>query len=265
MKKHTPVLTVEVVEGLNVQQGGKYIDATYGFGGHSREIERRGGIVLGIDVDPDTDAIHGNFRDIERIAKEHGYARVDGIVFDLGVSSYQLDTPQRGFSFRFPSAPLDLRMDPTCGIPASEYLRRVSEEQLYEVLARFGEEKLARSIAHAICRARSVKPLMTTGDLASVIGGNEKVKARVFQALRIAVNDELGALAEGLAGAASLLVPGGRLAVISYHSLEDRIVKQKISRLGLRVLHKRPIRPSAREVRENPRARSAKLRIAEKL
>lgn len=265
MKKHTPVLVDEVLQGLDVREGKRYIDATYGFGGHSREIEKRGGVVLGIDADADADAIHGNFRDIEKIASVNGFNEVDGVLFDLGVSSHQLDTPERGFSFRFPNAPLDLRMDPSQGTPAAQYIRRLSEEELYEVLARFGEEELARPFARAICSARRVNPIRTTGDLASVIGRSEKAKARVFQALRIAVNDELAALKEGLAGAVRLLTSNGRLAVISYHSLEDRIVKREIERPGLRPVNKRPITPSEEEKQENPRSRSAKLRIAEKI
>ncbi len=262
----------EVLSGLHVREGGRYIDATFGFGGHSGEIARRGGVILGIDVDPDTAAVHGNFRDIERIAKENGFDNVDGILFDLGVSSHQLDTPERGFSFRYPEAPLDLQMNPGQGIPAWEYIKKLSEEELYEILATFGEEKLARAIAAAFVRARRVRPLTTVGDVAHVVA--EAVRnpkettatlARVFQALRIAVNDELGALKEGLAGAARLLTSGGRLAVLSYHSLEDRIVKREIERLGLRALNKRPVRPSNEEVRRNPRARSAKLRIMEKI
>lgn len=264
MKKHTPVLVDEVLHGLDVREGKRYIDATFGFGGHSREIAKRGGVVLGIDVDPDTEANHGNFRDIETIAKENGFDTVDGVLFDLGVSSNQLDTPERGFSFRYPDAPLDFRMDPSQGIPASEYIRRLSEEELYEILAKFGEEERAGPIAHAICRTRSVNSIKTTGDLARVIGGSMKTKARVFQAIRIAVNDELEALKEGLAGAVRLLTIGGRLAVVSYHSLEDRIVKREIERLGLRPINKRPMTPRANEIQENHRSRSAKLRIAVK-
>lgn len=255
----------EALSGLNVREGGKYIDATFGFGGHSREIEQLGGRVLGIDRDPDTDAVHGNFRDIEKIAKEHGFDEVDGILFDLGVSSHQLDTPERGFSFRYPDAPLDFRMDPGQGTPASEYIRSLSEQELYEIFATYGEEELARPIARAICRTRSVNPMKTTGDLARAIEGSEKAKARVFQALRIAVNDELGALKEGLSGAARLLKKGGKLVVISYHSLEDRIVKREIQRRGFRAENKRPLTPSEEEKRSNPRSRSAKLRIAEKI
>lgn len=262
----------EVLEGLNVREGGRYIDATFGLGGHSGEIVRLGGDVLGIDVDPETQAVHGNFRDIERIAREHGFDQVDGILFDLGVSSHQLDTPERGFSFRYPHALLDLRMNPEQGAPASEYIKKLSEEELYEILATFGEEKLARTIAHALVGARRVRPLTSVGDVARVVVEvvrNSKettaTLARVFQAIRIAVNDELGALKEGLRGAQRLLTSGGRLAVLSYHSLEDRVVKREIGRLGLWAVTKRPMRPSIQEQQENPRSRSAKLRIAEKL
>ncbi len=276
---HDPVMVQEVIDGLKVQRGKRYIDATVGGGGHARAIIKRGGMLLGIDQDreavdivKDGKIVWGNFRDIERIAKENSFDNADGILFDLGVSSHQLDTPQRGFSFRYRQAPWDLRMDQSKGIPAWEYIKKLSEEELYEILATFGEEKLARAIARAFVRARRVRLSTTVGDIAAVV--DEVVPnpreatatlARVFQALRIAVNDELGALRDGLRGAAAILGSGGRFAVLSYHSLEDRVVKREIERLGLRAMNKRPMRPSAREQQENPRSRSAKLRIAEKL
>lgn len=262
--RHVPVLLREAIDGLNVRRGGKYIDATFGGGGHSGEIIKRGGAVLGIDVDPQVAVVRGNFRDIEKIAKENGFSKVDGVLFDLGVSSMQLDSPKRGFSYKF-KGPLDLRFDPTQGRPASEIVNRYSEEELYEIFSKFGEENGARAIARLVVRARSVEPITTTEGLVKVIGGSRPVLSRIFQALRIAVNDELGALREGLGGARRLLKTGGRLVVISFHSLEDRIVKQYMRDSDWRPLLKKPITANADEVKANPRARSAKLRIAQRL
>ncbi|KKW09750.1 MAG: Ribosomal RNA small subunit methyltransferase H [Microgenomates group bacterium GW2011_GWC1_49_7] len=263
MKPHIPVLLREAVEGLQVAPGKRFIDATYGGGGHAREIERLGGKVLGIDTDPDTGAIQGNFRDIVSIAKEHGFDTANGILFDLGVSSHQLDTPERGFSYRFPDAPLDLRLNQSEGMTAAEYLKGVSEEELYETLASFSEEEHSRAIAAAIVRARRVSPIQTTGDLLHIVG--HQAAPQIFQGLRIAINGELNALKEGLAGAKALLVPGGRLAVISFHSLEDRIVKQFMRSDAWKLITKKPIVAGEAEKKENIRARSAKLRIAQKL
>lgn len=279
---HKPVMVSEVMEGLDVGTGKKYIDATFGGGGHSIEILKRGGIVLGIDQDPvaiqlakqnsQWKIIRGNFRDVEKIAKENGFENADGILFDLGVSSHQINTPERGFSFRFPEAPLDLRMNRGVGSPAWEVLKRKSEDELYEIFASYGEEKLARTIAGLVVRARRIKPVTTTGDLIRVIGeavGSPIEKtgtyARIFQALRIVVNDELNALKEGIAQAKDILVTGGTLVIISYHSLEDRIVKREYARLGFRSGQKHCIRPSETEIRVNSRSRSAKMRIGEKL
>lgn len=279
---HKPVMVAEVIEGLDVGVGKKYIDATFGGGGHSIEILKRGGIVLGIDQDPEAvelakqnlqwKIIRGNFRDIEKIAKENGFENADGILFDLGVSSHQIDTPDRGFSYRYQQAPLDLRMDPGEGIPAGEYINKLSEEELYEIFATYGEEKLARAIAVAVVRARRIRPLTTVGDVVEIVNetvqdarGKTSTLARIFQALRIAVNDELGALKVGLRGGGVVLGSGGRLAVLSYHSLEDRIVKREIMKFGFKPINKRPMTPSENEVQENHRSRSAKLRIAVKL
>jgi len=216
--------------------------------------------------------VKGNFRDIERIAKENSFENVDGILFDLGVSSHQIDTPMRGFSYRFDESPLDLRMNPVQGLPAWEVIKKLSEEELYEIFATYGEEKLARTIAGLVVRARRIAPVKTTGDLMRVIGTattNPMEKtgtyARIFQALRILVNDELGALRDGIVQAKTVLGFGGRLVVLSYHSLEDRIVKRECKRLGFRPVNKRPITPSVIELRDNWRSRSAKLRIAETL
>ena len=276
---HQPVMLKEVLEGLAVSKGKKYIDATIGGGGHAREIIKNGGILLGIDQDREAldfvkngKLVYGNFRDIERIARAYGFDQVDGIAFDLGVSSHQLDTPERGFSYRYPDSPLDLRMDPEEGIPAGEYIKKLSEEELYEIFTKFGEEKLARAIAGAIVRSRRERPLTTVGDVVEIVSlavrdvrDRTRTLARVFQALRIVVNDELGALRDGLRGAAVILGSGGRLVVLSYHSLEDRIVKREIMKLGFKPINKRPITPSENEIRENHRSRSAKLRVAVKL
>ncbi len=262
---HVPVLLKEAIDGLDVKPGGKYIDATFGSGGHTAEIGRRGGKVLAIDVDPRAHAaVKGNFRDIEKIAKENGFESVSGILFDLGVSSMQLDTPERGFSYRF-SGPLDSRLDQTKGQSARDIVNTYSEGELYEIFTRFGEENDARAIARAIVRARAIDHITTTEGLVKVVGGSRPVLSRIFQALRIAVNDELGALREGLNGAGKLLINGGRLVVISFHSLEDRIVKQYMRSVNWKVLTKKPITANADEVKANPRARSAKLRIAMRL
>lgn len=263
MPYHTPIMVSEVLEGLQVTPGKRYIDATYGGGGHTKAIREAGGIVLGIDQDPDAGAVLGNFRDIERIAKENGFSEVDGVLFDLGVSSHQLDTPARGFSFRFGEAPLDLRMNQREGISAAEYLQHVSEKELYEILATYSEAESSRAIARSIVRARRIKPITTTGDLLQITG--KRAAAQVFQALRIYVNDELGALKAGLSGARLLIKPGGRLVVLSFHSLEDRIVKQFMRGVDWKVITKKPIEPGEQELAENRRSRSAKLRIAEKI
>ncbi len=279
---HKPVMVTEVIEGLDVDAGKKYIDATTGGGGHAVEIEKRGGKVLGIDQDPEAvefakqnfkgKIVRGNFRDIEKIAKDNGFDQVDGILFDLGVSSHQIDTPERGFSYRYLQAPLDLRMDPEQGVSARDYINKLSEEELYEIFATYGEEKLARSIAGAFVGTRRERPLTTVGDVVEIVSlavrdarARTSTLARVFQALRIAVNDELGALKVGLRGAGEVLGSGGRLVVISYHSLEDRIVKREIRRLGYKQINKRPMTPSGNEIQENHRSRSAKLRVAVKL
>lgn len=283
---HTPVLMEEAIEGLQVAPGKRFIDATVGGGGHAFEIVRRGGELLGIDADAEAvqeahetlkrdhvtaTIIQGNFRDIGRIAKDHGFESADGILFDLGVSSHQLNAADRGFSYRFPKSPLDLRLNQGSGQSAADYLQTVGENELYETLAAFSEEELSRPISHAIIRARAISPVSTTGALyniiESVVGKRQasSVASRIFQALRIAVNDELTALKEGLVGAQALLVPGGRLVVISFHSLEDRIVKLFLKNDAWKVITKKPIVATSEEIATNIRSRSAKLRIAQKL
>ncbi|MEK7588129.1 MAG: 16S rRNA (cytosine(1402)-N(4))-methyltransferase RsmH [Patescibacteria group bacterium] len=273
---HIPVMVQEVIEGLQINPGKRYIDATIGGGGHGVEIVRRGGLLLGIDQDTeaieevkrifkDWKIVQGNFRDIGKLAREHGFSEVDGVLFDLGVSGHQLDSASRGFSYRFGDAPLDLRLDQKKGRTAADIIARASEEELYEIFAKYGEEERAGAIAHAVVLARRVKPIATTGQLAAIVSESQPTLSRVFQALRIAVNDELEALREGLLGSESLLVSGGRLAVISFHSLEDRIVKEFFKRAIWKMITKRPQRASFHEVEENIRSRSAKLRVAEKL
>ena len=291
---HIPVMSEEVIKGLDIQEGKKYIDATLGGGGHGMEIVKRGGRLLGIDQDrealefakqnlksqisnlklkdADWKIVQGNFRDIEKIAKENGYDDADGILFDLGVSSHQLDEGERGFSYRFGEKVFDLRMNQKSGVSAKDQLARLGEEEIYEILARYGEEECARAIAHAFTVARRLRPIETTGDVVRIVSDvykDQKIRfgalSRVFQAFRIVVNDELGSLKDGLSGAEKLLVGGGRLVVISYHSLEDRIVKLYMRNKNFYERTKQPIRPTPAEIQQNPRARSAKLRTAVKL
>lgn len=290
----------EVIRGLQIEKGKRYIDATLGGGGHSVEILKRGGRLLGIDQDPeaiefakqnikfqipnlpagkaglkedkDWKIVQGNFGDIERIARENEFDQVDGALFDLGVSSHQLNEQERGFSYRYEKSPLDLRMNQDDGEPAWSLVHKLSEEELYEIFTRFGEEKRSRAIAHALVRTRSMKPIHTTGDLMAIIqelvGKSEELHAtssRIFQALRIWVNDELICLKKGLEGARSVLAPGGRVAILSYHSLEDRIVKQFLKGDSWRVITKKPLYATHNEIIENRRSRSAKLRVAVKV
>lgn len=288
---HIPVLLEETIAALRVTAGKRYIDATLGGGGHGIEIVRRGGVLLGIDVDreavefskknfksqipnlkegKDWKIVQGNFRDIEKIAKREGFEQVDGILFDLGVSSHQLDTPERGFSYRFDGAPIDLRLDQWVGSGARELLDKLREDDLYEIIATYGEEERARAISASVVRARQINPIRLMGDLKSVLklagvgeGELAAVLSRVTQALRIAVNDELTALKEAFIGSAHLLTAMGRIAVISFHSLEDRIVKKEFRKPDWNVITKKPIVPRDEEIARNRRARSAKLRVAE--
>lgn len=280
---HIPVLRDEVVEGLNIKPGKKYIDATLGGGGHTQVILQRGGIALGLDVDEEAIQyvgkhinssrlilVHGNFNNLGIIARKSNFDKVSGILFDLGVSSYQLNGNERGFSFRFDEK-LDMRMDKTNPITAEFIINKKSKEELYEIFTKFAEELDSWSIVESIVRARAITPIVSTSKLVSIIN-EAKIKnnrinpsARVFQALRIAVNGELDNLETGLKQAYELLEPGGRLVVISYHSLEDRITKLFPKGKQLQIINKKPIRPTYQELQNNPRARSAKLRIFEKL
>ncbi|MDX1568940.1 MAG: 16S rRNA (cytosine(1402)-N(4))-methyltransferase RsmH [Xanthomonadales bacterium] len=301
---HRPVLLAEAVSALAVSADGSYLDATFGRGGHSRNILdalSADGRLYAIDRDPDAVAHaeaqladdprfsiwHGAFANLDRGLREMGCEqRLDGILFDLGVSSPQLDEGARGFSFRA-DGPLDMRMDPTCGESAAEWLAHVGEGELAKVLRDYGEERYARRIARAIVARRSEKPFTRTADLAQCISAaspsREKDKhpaTRAFQAIRIRVNDELGEIEAALEAAVRRLAPGGRLVVISFHSLEDRIVKNFIRHESrhtggrrLPMPEERPLRlrpvgkptwPDASECDENPRARSAVMRVAER-
>ena len=300
-EEHVPVLYREVLTGLQVRPGGRYIDATIGAGGHATgilETSTPDGRLLGIDADPEavTFAQHilqrfgdravvvaSNFRDLRDVAVAHSFEQVDGVLMDLGFSSRQLAAAERGFSFD-QDGPLDMRLNPNQGQTAAELINDLSETELADLIWRYGEERYSRRIARAIVAAR---PVTTTRELAELVarrvGRREKIHpaTRVFQALRIAVNDELGALAEALPQARDLLRPDGRLAVIAFHSLEDRVVKQFYQqetrdcicppevpscvcghRATLGVVTRKPIRPSDEEVKANPRSRSARLRIA---
>jgi 16S rRNA (cytosine1402-N4)-methyltransferase len=300
------VLLRQALEGLAVRDDGWYVDATYGRGGHSAEILARlgpRGKLLALDKDPDAVAHgaaesgtdprfairHAGFEDLRLVAVPWLAGRkLDGLLFDLGVSSPQLDQSARGFSFAH-DGPLDMRMNTARGATAAEWLASVSQTELADVLFRYGEEPRSRQIAQAIVRARDTKPLTTTRELADLVAakagrprGRIHPATRVFQAIRIHVNDELTALERGLEQGLDLLAAGGRLAVISFHSLEDRIVKQFMAReargdeayAGLPNVpaHARPrlrlvgrlVRPDEDEIARNPRARSARLRIAER-
>lgn len=296
---HKPVLLKEVLNYLNVKRGGKYIDATLGGGGHAKAILSLGGSVLALDVDPEAiksareylstacpvpDGLmaklepnaswclaKGNFKDLKKIAKEHGFEKADGILFDLGVSSHQLEALERGFSFKS-KALLDMRMDPDLKVTAADLLNGLGKKELEKLFWRFGEEKTYRAIVREIIKVRKEKPIKTGEELARIV---ERVKPRgkrkihpatkVFQALRIAVNDELNNLREALPQTLELLNKGGRLVIISFHSLEDRIVKNFLKgEKGFLVLTKKPVLPQEKEIRKNKRSRSAKLRAAEK-
>jgi 16S rRNA (cytosine1402-N4)-methyltransferase len=291
--EHLPVLLDEVMSWLRPAAGARYVDATVGNGGHAAALLAAAGpdaCLLGFDADPAAvnvararlaefgdraTIVNASFRDLAAVVGARAFGPVDGIVMDLGISSRQLDVGGRGFSFRH-DEPLDMRFDPTRGESAADLLNRADETEIADILYQFGEEYRSRRIARAIVRQRARAPFATTQDLVHVVEyalgpkrGRTHPATKSFQALRIAVNDELAALEETLPAAAGLLAPGGRLAVISFHSLEDRRVKQFFRAGGtaqapLAELTRRPITPSAEESRRNPRARSAKLRVAER-
>ena len=301
------MLAAEALAGLAVETGGYYVDATFGRGGHTalllQALGREGG-VLALDRDPQAIAagrkrfadevrltlVHASFADLGTLVPAHAQNRpCRGVLFDLGVSSPQLDDPQRGFSFRA-DGPLDMRMDPSRGEPVSAWIARASVDEIRQVIATFGEERFARRVAQAIVAARREHPLDSTRELAALVASAVRTRepgkhpaTRTFQALRMFINDELGQLERGLAGALEQLAPGGRLAVITFHSLEDRAVKRFMQResqvdpalkaLPLLPAEVRPrlkligrkTRPAPGEVQRNPRARSALLRVAERL
>ncbi len=288
---HIPVLLKEALYYLDVRPGKKYIDGTLGGGGHTHAILEEGGSVLGIDQDQDAiDYVwaserkaesekrlvikKGNFSKLEEIASGAGFEKVSGILLDLGVSSYQLNTPERGFSFN-QAGPLDMRMDRNLSVKALDLVSAASIEELSHLLWRLGEESQARKIAKKIVEERKKNPIRTTEQLADIVvqvrhktkGCRNHPATRTFQALRLAVNNELENLEAVLPAAKDLLEIGGRLVIISFHSLEDRIVKNyfKENSISLKILTDKPVGPSAYEVAENPRARSGKMRVALKI
>ena len=290
---HEPVLTAEAMALLAPERGGLFVDCTVGLGGHTQALLEAGASkVLGLDRDRDAlriagerlaafgdrvELVHADYRDLPRVLDERGVAGVAGALADLGVSSMQLDAEGRGFSFRR-DEPLDMRMDQSQGPTAADLLRQTGEEELANVIFEHGEERYSRRIARAIVDARRTTEITTTGQLAQLVRravphrGYQRIDpaTRTFQALRIWVNRELEQLDEFLANACSRLLAGARLVVITFHSLEDRIVKHAFralaqGRAALRVLTKRPIVPGDAEIERNPRARSAKLRAIERL
>ncbi|MBQ6506413.1 MAG: 16S rRNA (cytosine(1402)-N(4))-methyltransferase RsmH [Clostridia bacterium] len=307
---HEPVMLPEVLEWIRPIAGGVYCDGTLGGGGHSGAILQAAGpdaVLYGIDRDetaiaaaterlqqyPGFHAIHGNFHDARRLLEEAGAPKLDGVLLDLGVSSPQLDTPERGFSYH-EDAPLDMRMDRSQGRTAAELLNTAEEAELAGIIRDFGEEKWAARIAKMICEHRAAKPMETTFDLVSAVDAaipkavrrkeDGHPARRTFQAIRIAVNDELTPLDQAVCELVDCLKPGGRICIITFHSLEDRLVKRCFQRLQnpcicppkapvctcgrkpvVRILAGGAIKPSGEETGRNPRARSAKLRVAEKL
>ncbi len=298
---HVPVMLKECVDGLSIKPNGTYVDVTFGGGGHSAEILKHlnsEGRLFGFDQDIDARAnadkienrsftfVQANFRHIKRYLKLHGVKQVDGILADLGISSHQIDEPMRGFSTRS-EADLDMRMDINASLNASDVVNEYSEEQLHKLLGIYGEVKNAKTLAAAIVSERFSKPFKTTKDLIQLLDRlaprhrEYKYYAQVFQAIRIEVNDEMGALEEFLEQSAEVIKPGGRLVVESYHSLEDRMVKNFINKGKVfgevekdffgnqlkpyNAINRKPIEANEEELAVNKRARSAKLRIAEKI
>ncbi len=294
MSYHNPVLAKECIEGLAIKPAGIYIDATFGGGGHSQlilnELGKEGQLLA---FDQDEDALknllederfifnHHNFRFMKRFLKLHGLRKVDGILADLGVSSHQLDEAKRGFSFRF-EAELDMRMNQEDPKKANDIITTYNVSELQRVFSEYGEVRNSKSLAERIVQERSARKIQTIGDFLNVIeplirGQRNRYLAQVFQALRIEVNDEIGALKTFLEDGLDILNTGGRLVIISYHSIEDRLVKNFLKTGNVagqvikndyghihrpfRLINKKPIIPSTEEVRQNPRARSAKLRV----
>ncbi|MEX2599162.1 MAG: 16S rRNA (cytosine(1402)-N(4))-methyltransferase RsmH [Dehalococcoidia bacterium] len=288
---HEPVMKEEVLDGLAVRNGGAYIDCTLGDAGHAIAILERaeGARVLGLDADPEAaeaakerlqgddrvTIINTNFDHLGTAAVQAGFAPADGILFDLGLSSRQLDTEERGFSFRRPD-PLDMRFDPSMGPTAEELVNELDEEELAGIIYRYGEERRSRRIARAIVANRPITDAQQLADIVQRSAGYPRGRThpatRTFQALRIAVNHEIESLRAGLEQAVNVLANGGRLVTIAYHSLEDREIKQFVNAGGsnsekrsIRAVNKKVLRPSKEEVSRNRRARSARVRIAERL
>lgn len=270
---HTPVLLKEVIEALNIKKDSLYIDATFGEGGHSQAILEKGGKVLGIDLDPEQiinnqlsiinlRLVEGNFGDIEKIAKENDFFPVDGIVFDLGLSMRQISQSGRGFSFKKSNEPLDMRMSLKTEATAKDLLNHLSESELYDIFARNSEEINSQAVAREIVIRRQFRKLETVNDLINsidrAIGEQDKnVYKRIFQALRIQVNDEFKNLKNGLIGATKIIKDDGKIAVVTFHSLEDRIVKNFSKTQGIKLLNKKPIMNKRGKSFE----KTAKLRI----
>ncbi len=294
---HWPVMPAELLYWLNPQSGHVYVDCTVGYCGHTKSILEAStpeGMVIGIDRDQvaiemcrarlggfgeRAVLVQGNFVELKRFLNERGISSVHGALFDLGVSSPQIDEPSRGFSFQS-DGPLDMRMDRSAGVTAAEIVDRTAEVDLANIIYEFGEERYSRRIARAIVKARADRPIESTSDLVSVIEaaipahyrhGRIHFATRTFQAFRIAVNRELEHLEPALRDAADVLAPGGRLCVLSFHSLEDRIVKHTFRELAtaaggaLEILTKRPQLPTDEEINRNPRSRSAKLRVIQRV
>ena len=297
---HVPVLLTESIDGLDIREGGVYVDVTFGGGGHSREIlsrlREKGGHLYGFDQDADAERnipedenftfVRSNFRYLKNWMRYYGVEKIDGLIADLGVSSHHFDDETRGFSFRF-DAPLDMRMNKRDGITAADIVNKYDEDRLADVFYLYGELKNSRKIAAVLAKTRQQKPIVTTQDFLTAVSPlfkrerEKKDMARLFQALRIEVNKEMTALKEMLAAATDLLRDGGRLSVITYHSIEDRIVKNIIKsgnpegrltqdffgrvETPYRAVNSKVIVPDKDEQERNPRSRSAKLRIAEKI
>jgi 16S rRNA (cytosine1402-N4)-methyltransferase len=288
---HKSVLLKEALDALKIESGRKYIDATLGGGGHTEEVLNRGGIVLGIDQDqesidfvsaklqnPNLRVVKANFSEIDRVASENNFSEVWGIFFDLGVSSHQLDRAERGFSY-LKKGPLDMRMDKGLGVKAADLVNALGRDELFEIFKKYGEERKTGRIVDLIIKRRKIAPFQTTDDLTLTLATaygfknvNDFARAtsgkRVFQALRLVVNDELGSLEKALPKAFGLLVPGGRLVIITFHSLEDRIVKRafiEYEKKGIaKIITKKPILPSEEEINLNSRSKGSKLRVLEK-
>ena len=299
MEYHIPVLLTESIRGLIIDPEGVYVDATFGGGGHSRGILKKLGKGRLFAIDQDSEAepnaqdindprltfIPGNFRHVKKYLKLYGIMKIDGLLADLGISSHQIDRPERGFSTRF-EGDLDMRMDNCMDLTAENIINNYSSENLQRIFSEFGEVRNARTLAQAIVRERINHPITTTGDLLDILEKmvprqkRFKYFAQVFQALRIEVNDEINALKELLLQSGTLIKAGGRLVILSYHSLEDRLVKNFIlkgnfegieqkdiyghSDKPFQAVNRRPLMPSEKELLYNPRAKSAKLRVAEK-